>query len=72
MAPQLTSALEGDEWSASRSDRFTLGGNRPLAPAGLASQAVWKLWSVEKSLIRAKNRTLAVQPVYRTILQSVG
>jgi hypothetical protein len=66
--PFLASALDGCEWSASRSSRFTLGegasgthciGGWVDPRAGLDS-VEWR-----NSLVRAGNRTLAVQPVAR-------
>jgi hypothetical protein len=59
-----SSAL-GDEWSASRPGRFTLGQTRSPVPiaykAAWAPEPVWKLWRRE-SLAHAGNRT----PILRT------
>jgi hypothetical protein len=61
--PFLTSALDGGEDSASRLGRFTPGKRTPL-PTGYeaewAPEPVWTLWSTEKSLALAGNRTPAV------------
>jgi hypothetical protein len=62
----LTSALDGIQWSASRSGLFTTKEN-PLVPtgqeAGWAPEPVWTLWSWEESLAPVGNRIPAVQPV---------
>jgi hypothetical protein len=62
----LTSAIDGGNLSASRTDRFTPGGRPPLPirlEAWWASESLWKLWNREKSLAPAVNRTPAVKPV---------
>jgi hypothetical protein len=66
--PYLTSALDAGDWSASRPSRFTPG---EIAPGThwlrgwVAPEPVWTLWSREKSVFPAENRTLAIQPVAR-------
>jgi hypothetical protein len=64
--PFMTLALDGVESSASCPVRFTPGG-RTLVPieqeADWAPESVRTLWSREKSLVPAVNRTPAVQPV---------
>jgi hypothetical protein len=62
--PFLTSALDGDEWSASCPCRFTPGERAPgTFLIGWDPQPVWTLWKREKSLSLGGNRTPAVQPV---------
>jgi hypothetical protein len=50
--PFLTSTLDGSDWSASRSGRFTSGEITIVLTgqeAGWAPESVWTLWRTEKS-----------------------
>jgi hypothetical protein len=64
--PLLTSTADGGEWSDSRPGRFTPGerasGIHSIGGwgGGGVAEPVWTLWSREKSLALAGNRT---QPV---------
>jgi hypothetical protein len=66
--PFLTSALDGGEWSASRPGRY-IPGKKPLVSieyeAGWAPVLVLTLWSREKSIAPAVNRTPVFQPEVR-------
>jgi hypothetical protein len=65
----LTSALEGGEWSASRSGRALPPGKEPPVPtvqeAGWAPEPVWMQRLQEKSSASVGDRTPAVQSVVR-------
>jgi hypothetical protein len=65
----LTSALEGGEWSESRSGRSLPPGKEPPVPivqeAGWAPEPVWTQRLEEKSSASVRNRTSAVQSVDR-------
>jgi hypothetical protein len=65
----LTSALEGGEWSASRSGRALPPGKEPSVPnvqeAGWAPEPVWTQRFEEKSSAFVGDRTPAVQSVVR-------
>jgi hypothetical protein len=64
--PFLTSALDGDEWSASRPGRFTLRGNCPRYPLDRrlgGPQSRSGHYGEEKNLTPAGNRTPVVQPI---------
>jgi hypothetical protein len=57
----LTSRLGGSEWAASRLGSFTL--RKGIPDADGAPEPVWALWSREKFLISAGDRTETVQPI---------
>jgi hypothetical protein len=63
------SALDGDEWSASRPGRALPPGKGPPVPsvqeAGWAPEPVWTQRLEEKSFAPAGDRTPVVQPVVR-------
>jgi hypothetical protein len=62
----MTSALDGVEWSVSCSVRFPPVARTQVPigrEAGWVPESVRTLWSNEKSLVPAVNRTPAVQPV---------
>jgi hypothetical protein len=61
--PFLTSALGGGEWWASRTGLFTPGERAPESK--WTPGPVWTLWSRDKSLASAGNRTPAVQHIAR-------
>jgi hypothetical protein len=65
----LTSALEGGEWSASRSGRALPPGKESPVPtvqeAGWAPEPVWNQRLEEKSSASVGDRTLAVQSVVK-------
>jgi hypothetical protein len=61
--PLLTSALDGGEWSASRSAVLHPGTH--WIGGWVCTEPVWMLWSKEKSLTLPRNRSLIVQPVAR-------
>jgi hypothetical protein len=64
-----TSALDGDEWSASRPGRALPPGKGPPVPivqeAGWDPETVWTQRLEEKSFAPAEDRTPIVQPVVR-------
>jgi hypothetical protein len=55
----LTSALDGGEGSASSSGRFVP--SKKGLVVGLTLEPFWTLWSTEKSLSPAGNRTQAIK-----------
>jgi hypothetical protein len=61
----LTSALVGDEWSASSLGRFTLRDGTTRYPFNIwwASELFWTLWSKVKYISRGGIGTLALQPL---------
>jgi hypothetical protein len=62
----LTSALDGGQWSASHPGRFTPGEGAPAIHCvgdWMGPEPGWTLWTRERSLTPAGNKTLAVQPV---------
>jgi hypothetical protein len=65
----LTSALAGDEWSASRTGRFTPTEKEPPVPigykAGWTTEPVWTSWGRENSWLYrdANSDPSVVQPV---------
>jgi hypothetical protein len=65
----FTSALEGDEWSASRPGRALPPGKEPSVPiiqeAGWAPEPVWTQRLEEKSSASVASRTPAIQSVVR-------
>jgi hypothetical protein len=64
----LTSALDGCEWSASRFSRFISEERDPVPieyEAGWGREPIWKLWNRGKFLSPTGNRTPALQPVVR-------
>jgi hypothetical protein len=59
----LTSAVDGDEWSASRSGRFTHGTH--FIEGWVSAEPVWTLKKEEESLIIAGNRAPAFHHLSR-------
>jgi hypothetical protein len=54
--PSLSSALDGGEWSASRSGCF-------IPREGVSGTTFWMLWRREKFVAPAENQTQAIQPI---------